>query len=506
MKFINSFFGILSIFSFSSTLVFCQGLNLTFNPSATMMVNNLISTGIITSGYTGNFTQYNAATFTNGNNINLGFESGIIISTGILNVPAYQASMLLSTSLNQPGDSLLDQISAVQTLDAQSISFDFAVGSDSAEFNFIFASEEYNEFVNTIWNDVFGFFISGPGYTNNTNIALLPGTSTPISTSTINNGGPFPGVSSGPCINCNYYRDNLSSINPAQLAFDGFTTLIKIKFKVWPCSIYNLRLSIADGGGSLYDSAILFEENSFKATAPMAILVNGVPAPPVIEICAGGSLTLTMPEAGSYNWSIGDTTQSIIITQPGIYECMVLNSNCFVFAQVQVNQVGIIQTPVIVQSGITLSAPNLLSSPGITYQWSFNGTPILGAVNPVLNIQGNGCYMLTIYEGTCESASNILCITNTSSNEIFSTGFTIVPHPVTEFSSIKNPFAGKGESTLKLFDISGKIVREQSNIFSNEIEINFGLLKDGIYFLELINSINSESLKGKVVFLRKNQN
>ncbi|MBK8875855.1 MAG: choice-of-anchor L domain-containing protein [Bacteroidetes bacterium] len=56
--------------------------------------------------------------------------------------------------------------------------FDFAVVSDSAEFEFVFSSEEYNEYALTNFTDVFGFFIRGPGYTSNTNIAVLPGTGT----------------------------------------------------------------------------------------------------------------------------------------------------------------------------------------------------------------------------------------------------------------------------------------------------------------------------------------
>jgi len=50
-----------------------------------------------------------------------------------------------------------------QTFDASILEFDFIPQSDTLKFNYIFGSEEYPEYVNSGYNDVFGFFISGPG-------------------------------------------------------------------------------------------------------------------------------------------------------------------------------------------------------------------------------------------------------------------------------------------------------------------------------------------------------
>ena len=47
--------------------------------------------------------------------------------------------------------------------DAAVLEFDFIAISDTILFDFVFASDEYLEFVNTAFNDVFGFFLSGPG-------------------------------------------------------------------------------------------------------------------------------------------------------------------------------------------------------------------------------------------------------------------------------------------------------------------------------------------------------
>ena len=45
------------------------------------------------------------------------------------------------------------------------LEFDFEAGGDSISFNYVFGSDEYLGFVNTQYNDIFAFFLSGPGIT-----------------------------------------------------------------------------------------------------------------------------------------------------------------------------------------------------------------------------------------------------------------------------------------------------------------------------------------------------
>ena len=53
------------------------------------------------------------------------------------------------------------EVSAVN--DGCVLEFDFEAGGDSISFNYVFGSDEYLGYVNTAFNDIFAFFLSGPG-------------------------------------------------------------------------------------------------------------------------------------------------------------------------------------------------------------------------------------------------------------------------------------------------------------------------------------------------------
>ena len=135
-----------------------------------------------------------------GSKSNIGFSDGIILSTGtVLNKaelgkqngpvgPNNNDGASKNWYLNNPnyGDSDLRDLISNDTYDAAVLEFDFIPQGDTVEFQYIFASEEYPEYVNQGFNDVFAFFISGPGITGGVqNLAVVPGTSTPITINTI---------------------------------------------------------------------------------------------------------------------------------------------------------------------------------------------------------------------------------------------------------------------------------------------------------------------------------
>lgn len=227
----------------------------------------LIGGGINTSAvqYTG--TNNAVARFT-GASGSIGIAEGIVLSTGNLstsvNALIGPSSNFISASNGTPGDALLSNISGVNTNDAAILQFQFVPLGDTLSFEYVFGSEEYNDYVNGGVNDVFAFLLSGPnpagGTYNNFNLALIPGSATPISINTVNNGNAF-GCSSGPCSNCTYFVDYC---NGTQIACDAFTSVMRAIAPVVPCSTYTIRLGIADGGDSVFDSWVFLKANSFQ--------------------------------------------------------------------------------------------------------------------------------------------------------------------------------------------------------------------------------------------------
>ncbi len=146
-----------------------------------------------------------------------------------------------------------------KTFDACVLEMDIVPTADTLSFNYVFASEEYDEFVGTDFNDVFAFFITGEGITGEKNLAVIPGTEIPVSVNTINNGqsGSLGRNSSNP----SYYISNVSG--HIAIEYDGLTKLMEIRQPVTPYKTYHIKLAIADVSDNSYDSGVLIEGKSF---------------------------------------------------------------------------------------------------------------------------------------------------------------------------------------------------------------------------------------------------
>src|SRR5690554_5237848 len=158
--------------------------------------------------------------------------------------------------------------------DAIIIEFDFLASLDSIKFNYVFASKEYPSFTCSQFNDVFGFFLSGPGidgpFTNNAkNIALIPGTEIPVAINTVNSGSPTGGPASN-CFNANpdwiehsqYFVSNPS--NPADdIQYPGMTQTFTATSEVQCGEWYHIKLAIGDAVDTGWNSAVFLEAGSF---------------------------------------------------------------------------------------------------------------------------------------------------------------------------------------------------------------------------------------------------
>jgi gliding motility-associated-like protein len=243
----------------------------------------------------------------NGSSSNIGFQEGVLMSTGLISNavgPNDDDGLNGGGNFELSGTNLLAPlIGGKETYDAAVLRFQFRILGDYVKFRYVFASEEYNEFVCSEFNDAFAFFISGPGIAGMENLALVPGTTTPVTINTINNGavGVNGSSSNSPCIlsNSAFFAGN----NQNSVQYDGFTRpMTAEKGGLQSCVWYTLTLVIADVNDSQYDSAVFLEAGSLSSNAPQfsagaVTQINGLPnySPDVTtmnESC--GSLLLTI--------------------------------------------------------------------------------------------------------------------------------------------------------------------------------------------------------------------
>ena len=181
----------------------------------------------------------------------------------------------LGTAFNDPD--LLDIANSVPPLINQNFSvssvndgcvleFDFTASGDSISFNYVFGSDEYETWINTQYNDVFAFFLSGPGIVGEyaspagfpdgaVNIAGVPDADPPlpITISSVNSG-----------TNSQYYVNNQSENGICIL---GYTQTFTAEAAVQCGETYHIKLAIADGSDTALESIVVLEEGSFASNS-----------------------------------------------------------------------------------------------------------------------------------------------------------------------------------------------------------------------------------------------
>ncbi len=264
------------------------------------MVENIVGEGIIYDNVTFTGANGSRGIFNNGQTTNLGIASGIFLTSGAgYVIPGPNTSTSAGASNGTPGDATLNSITTSTTYDAAVLEFDFIPESDTLRFKYVFGSEEYNEWVGSSFNDVFGYFVSGPnpmgGQYSNKNIAVVPGTTTSVKINSINNGySPGGVVPTGPCMNCQYYDDNTGGLT---LEYDGFTVVLVAWLIVVPCEEYHIKIGVADASDAIYDSGVFIEENSFESPK-IEVQTNPYPqgvSENMIEGCVEADIIFILP-------------------------------------------------------------------------------------------------------------------------------------------------------------------------------------------------------------------
>lgn len=194
--------------------------------------------------------------FTNGTS-SIGIEEGLVLSTGkVQQIGYYNSQTKMSSNNGGPSDqSIADMVGNV-TKDAAVLEFDFIPEGDNLYFEYVFASEEYNQYVGAEFNDAFAYFLDG------INVALLPGTNVPVSINTVNAGS-----------NSEYYRNNdryydpkITEAEEINSAFDGLTKVLPVSQKLNIGQQYHMKIVIADVADAIKDSAVFIKAKSFTSS------------------------------------------------------------------------------------------------------------------------------------------------------------------------------------------------------------------------------------------------
>ena len=189
-------------------------------------------------------------------------DGGVAISSGDPKSLHVQSSDRVSTIMDTAGDADLDALINGETIDACSLEFEFACATSPCDvsFEYIWGSEEYTEYVGSEFNDAFALFING------NNVALVPGTSDPVSIDTINN-------DMNPALFIDNDVTNFDPVPFPLMEADGFTRPLMAEASViggtsGTPGINKAKFVVADRSDRMLDSWAIFAEKSFMVKPP----------------------------------------------------------------------------------------------------------------------------------------------------------------------------------------------------------------------------------------------
>ena len=345
------------------------------SPTATMLADNLAGTGVTVSNVTYTGAENAAGTFAGGTGI-IDFDSGIVLSSGdIANIIGPNVNDGTSVNNGTAGDADLNLLTTSTTNDAAILEFDFVPNANKVFFSYVFGSEEYNEYVNTTFNDVFGFFVTAAGSTTKVNCATVadgPDAGTdpdPVTINSINNGDPF---GTSPNSHPELYRNNDPNDPAATIdtSMDGLTVTLVCEATVVAGQPNRLKLAIADTSDRILDSYVLLKTASLSTGLPVPTIATATSA----DITLGaGTLSDTATVSGRVN-PIAGATVSFRLYGPNDATC----TGAAAFESLDV--------PLPVADGPVSSAAFTPTLPG-TYRWiaSYSGDANNAAVSGACN-------------------------------------------------------------------------------------------------------------------------
>jgi len=312
--------------------------------------SSCISDVIVTNVVGGDFNNTDQSFgYFNGAGTSFPFQNGLVLSTGKLkNTEGPNNRLSDDDAPGWIGDADLENVlNESNTVNATIIEFDFTAITNQISFNYIFASEEYQENdANTCrYSDLFGFLIRPINEVDYTNIALVPNTETPVKVTTVH-----PTIPGGCAAQNEAYFGSWNG-STAPINFNGQTKVLTAKATIIPNETYHVKLVIADEQNYRYDSAVFLQAGSFESSTDLGqdkLIDTKNP------VCFNEYLELNAFTSGnnnSYKWFKNkvelplETNSTFTVTEAGVYNVEVtLGSGCISYGEINIEYAKDLET------------------------------------------------------------------------------------------------------------------------------------------------------------------
>ncbi len=319
-----------------------------------ILVNNSCAAATNSTGNGDNFRPGKQSFgYFNSNGSNFPFAEGIVLATSTAEsaVGPFVSDLTSSDSPNWLGDSDLDQILGIHSINSTVLEFDFIAYTSALSFNYIFASNEYQYDYPCEFSDGFAFLIKEVGTSDPyKNLAVLPNTTTPVSSINIRpkiEPGTRPGgINYQGCAaaNENYFHGLNNNTSPVNYA--GQTTVMTAQTTVTTGKTYHVKLVVADDTYRYLESAIFLEAGSF---ASKILLGQDRTTATNNPACFGEEIDLNSnldPATYTFKWfrkndptNILGTNSTYKVTSAGNYrvEATVIGTTCVLSGEIKID-------------------------------------------------------------------------------------------------------------------------------------------------------------------------
>lgn len=287
---------------------------LQINPNGAITPTQAVQDILIGAGIQAFNVTYNGSAA----NANISTPSVVEFSSGATSFPVSSGVLMQTQGATSVfNDADLVALAGQSVTNGVIIEFDFIPTGDTLSFKYIFASSEYTSYTCSSFNDVFGFFISGPGisgpFTNSAvNLATVPGSSIPVAINTVNSGSagwndPAYCAAADPNWQANSVYFTLSyntiySSTPEVGGFNGCTIVLSANSDLVCNQTYHIKLAIANAVDQALDSGVFLEANSFSSEVIEVAVATVSGDTTVIEGCTEAELMFIRPQS-----QLGDT-------------------------------------------------------------------------------------------------------------------------------------------------------------------------------------------------------